>query len=92
MCRIDVNLATQSANDSTHIQSVALSNWRRLDTSEFEMSPNEIKSLEELQDTLCMYELTKQVFNHDEKQDKYVVLVDLHQFMILWQSSQSEKS
>ena len=42
---IDVNLATQSANDSTHIRSVALSDWRRLDTSEFEMSPNEIKSL-----------------------------------------------
>ena len=51
---IDVNLATQSAHDSTHIRSVPLSDWRRLDTSEFEMSPNEIKSLEELQLCACI--------------------------------------
>ena len=38
-----------------------------------------------------MYQLTKQVFNHDEKQNKSVVLLDLHQFMILWQSSQKSE-
>jgi len=56
------------------------------------MSTNEIKVLEDLQDTLCMYQLTKHVFNHDDKHDKSVVLLDLHQFMILWQTNPPEKS
>ena len=84
---IHVNLATQLANESTSVQSLALSAWRHLEMSSFEVSSKEMKSVEKLQESLCTYQLTKQVFNQYEKGDKSEVLLDLHQFLISHPSS-----
>ena len=88
----DVGPATQLANNNTPTRSAAISAWRHLDTSLFEMSTNEIQALDDLQDALCMHQLQKQVFSHDEQRDKSVVLLDLHEFTILQQSPHAEKS
>ncbi len=84
---VHVNLATQLANESTSVQSLALSAWRHLEMSSFEVSSKEMKSVEKLQESLCTYQLTKQVFNQYEKGDKSEVLLDLHQFLISHPSS-----
>ncbi len=89
---IHVNLATELANESTSVQSLALSAWRHLEMSSFEVSSKEMKSVEKLQESLCTYQLTKQVFNQYEKGDKSEVLLDLHQFLISHPSSSQEKS
>ncbi len=87
-----MNLATELANESTSVQSLALSAWRHLEMSSFEVSSKEMKSVEKLQESLCTYQLTKQVFNQYEKGDKSEVLLDLHQFLISHPSSSQEKS
>ncbi len=84
------SIFTQIENDSTNTRSAPLSAWGHLDVSSFEMSPCEMKSLEDLLHTLCMYQLTKHVFSKIGKRDKSVVLLDLHQFLILRQSFQPQ--